>query len=205
MMAKPLVVELLRHGAVDATAWAFRGGGTDIALSPMGWQQLERVAAALPWSEIDTISCSPMQRCQLPARRFSSRHGLAVTTDPAMREIDFGDWEGKGWQELAPQFSSELDTFWSNPTGFTPPGGEPFDRFVQRVLAGWRDWVEGASGHRLLVAHGGVIRVLLADMLKMPMDAVWRLDLPFASWSRVSLLDGHPPRLCFLNRFDGDA
>jgi len=49
------------------------------------------------------------------------------------------------------------------------------------------------------VAHGGVIRVLLAYLLDMPMNALWRLHLPYAAWSRVSLCEGHQPRLLFMN------
>ncbi|MDQ6951295.1 MAG: histidine phosphatase family protein [Mariprofundales bacterium] len=197
----PLVVDLLRHGAVDAAEWAFRGGGTDIALSHVGWQQMMRVADHLPWDAIDEVAASPMQRCYQPAQQFSEQHdAVPVHTIEAMRELDFGAWEGKGWQELAPDYQSELDVFWQQPQGFTPPQGEPFDDFVARVQQGWMQWTGNATGHRLLIAHGGVIRVLLALILGMPMDGVWRLDLPFASWSRVSLLAGHAPKLCFLNR-----
>jgi len=196
----PLIIDLLRHGVVDAAEWAFRGGGSDIALSDVGWQQMEQVADALPWSMIDHIASSPMQRCLLPAKQFSRQQSKPMERLDAMRELHFGEWEGKGWQELAPTYQAELERFWRQPQAFTPPKGEAFDAFVSRVLGGWEAWISEASGHRLLIAHGGVIRVLLATVLKMPMDAVWRLDLPYASWSRVSLLEGHAPKLCFMNR-----
>jgi len=198
-VAEPLVIDLLRHGAVDAAHWAFRGGGTDVALSKDGWRQMEQVADQLPWSSIDAVACSPMQRCLKPAQQFSHQHQTALTQLAAMRELNFGAWEGKSWQQLAEQYQTQLDRFWRDPQGFTPPEGEPFDLFVTRVGQAWKQWTEGVSGHRLLVAHGGVIRVILAQLLQMPMAALWSLDLPYASWSRVSMLEGHAPRLIFLN------
>ncbi|MDQ6963286.1 MAG: histidine phosphatase family protein [Mariprofundales bacterium] len=198
-MAKPLVVDLLRHGAVDAERWAFRGGGTDIALSVDGWQQMERVAAQLPWAQVDEVVSSPMQRCLQPAEKFARRYQAGWRELASMREIHFGLWEGRSWEELADNDRPQLDRFWRDPTGCVPPEGEPFDHFVTRVVTGWQRWVAGGCGHRLLIAHGGVIRVVLAHLLQMPVAALWSLDLPYASWSRVSLLEGHAPRLLFLN------
>jgi len=196
---RPLVVDLLRHGAVAADGWAFRGGWSDLPLSDLGWRQMEAVAARLPWAEIDAVAASPMQRCLRPAERFSRAHGVHCRPLEALREMDFGDWEGKGWSELEGRYGEELSAFWRDPIGTRPPGGEPFDEFAERVVAGWRSWVVGGSGHRLLIAHGGVIRVILAHLLRMPHSALWRLDIPYAGWSRVSLLEGHPPRLLSFN------
>jgi len=205
-VAKPLVVDLLRHGAVDAGAWAFRGGGTDVALSAIGWQQMERVAAKLPWDAIDEVACSPMQRCLKPAERFAARHQTRCQPLESMRELHFGLWEGKSWQDLAASYQQQLDSFWRDPQGFTPPEGEAFDHFVVRVGDSWHQWTQQACGQRLLVAHGGVIRVILTQLLQMPVSALWHLDIPYAGWSRVSLLEGHAPRLLFLNPLDaGDA
>ncbi|MDX8414054.1 MAG: alpha-ribazole phosphatase [Mariprofundales bacterium] len=198
-MNEPLVVDLLRHGAVNAEHWAFRGGGTDVALSTEGWSQMEQVSAQLPWHRMDAVACSPMARCLAPAKKFSHHHHTPLQQLESMRELNFGLWEGQSWQAISEQYPPQLDQFWRDPQGFTPPEGEPFDHFATRVRTGWRAWMQGGSGHRLLVAHGGVIRVILAQLLQMPMAALWSLDLPYASWSRVSMLEGHAPRLLFLN------
>jgi len=118
-----------------------------------------------------------------------------------MREMDFGDWENRSFDELEKEYGALLRQFWQSPVGIQPPGGEGFEDFSQRVIQGWNRWIESDCGNcRLLVAHGGVIRVLLAHLLGMPMSALWRLHLPYASWSRISLCAGHPPRIMFINR-----
>jgi len=197
-MAEPVIIDLLRHGEVEAEGWAFRGS-TNLPLSQQGWQQMRAVGQSL--KGIDHIATSPLQRCCLFAEELSAGQGVDLCTLDAMREMDFGDWENKSFDELEKLDEPLLKQFWQSPVGVQPPAGELFDAFSQRVIESWQTWVATDLGqHRVLVAHGGVIRVLLAHIMNMPMSALWRLHLPYASWSRVSLCEGHQPRLMFINR-----
>jgi len=199
-MAEPVIVVLLRHGEVAAEGWAFRGS-TDTPLSETGWQQMRGVGQELAHKSFSQIGTSPMQRCKLFSREFSGLVDAPVIELDSMREMDFGAWENRGFAELEAEHGEMLHRFWQSPVGIHPPEGEAFDSFAVRVVESWEAWLDGASGeHRLLVAHGGVIRVLLAYLLDMPLPAIWRLSLPYASWSRVSLLEGQQPRVLFMNR-----
>jgi len=196
-MSEPVIIDLLRHGEVEGTAWAFRGS-TDVPLSRLGRVQMDAVGLALDDKQFSTIASSPLQRCRLFAESLADARSTKLEVLQDMREIDFGDWEGKGSQELDERL---LKQFWSSPVGFCPPNGEPFDAFATRIISCWEQWTGGADGeHRLLVAHGGVIRVLLGHLLDMPLDSVWRIHLPYASWSRVSLFKGQQPRILFMNQ-----
>ncbi len=197
-MAEPIIIDLLRHGQVAADSWAFRGS-TDIALSEQGWRQMRAVSTAM--EKVDHIATSPMLRCKCFAEELSAKQQVNLITLDDMRELNFGDWEGLGFEQLEAEHGPLLQQFWLSPVGVQPPGGEAFDAFAGRAIDCWTTWLETDVGnHRLLVAHGGVIRVLFAHILKMPMSSLWRLDLPYASWSRVSILKGHQPRLLFMNR-----
>ncbi len=201
-MSEPIIIDLLRHGAVEAEGWAFRGS-TDLPLSETGWQQMRSVTDHLGQigHRFDHIATSPLQRCLLFAHELSEGQQCDVQTLDAMREMDFGDWENRSFDELGQEHGELLHRFWQSPVGVQPPNGEAFDDFSRRVIDGWQAWVARDCGNsRLLVAHGGVIRVLLAHLLDMPMAALWRLHLPYAAWSRVSLLEGHSPKLLFMNR-----
>jgi len=197
-MSEPVVVTLLRHGAVDAEGWAFRGR-TDVPLSTSGLSQMR--AAAAGFDRFDHIATSPRQRCKLFARELSEQHGCDLLTLDDMAEMDFGNWENRSFDEITGSGQQLLHQFWQSPVGIQPPNGEAFDSFSQRVIDCWEAWINSDVGQqRLLVAHGGVIRVLLAHILNMPMHALWRLHLPHVSCSQVSLLAGHQPRLLFMNR-----
>ncbi len=202
-MAEPVVIDLLRHGEVAANGWAFRGS-TDVPLSTDGRRQMEVVGRRLEDAPLTQVAASPLSRCRSFAARLAGARGVSLKLLDDMREMDFGDWENRSFDELHHSHATLLRRFRQSPAGICPPGGEPFDAFAARVLGSWRDWLAGADGeHRLLVAHGGVIRVLIAHVLDMPPSALWRLHLPYASWSRVSLLVGEQPRLLFLNRETG--
>ncbi|NWF37590.1 alpha-ribazole phosphatase family protein [Mariprofundus sp. NF] len=197
-MSEPTIITLLRHGEVEAEGWAFRGS-TDIPLSELGWSQMR--AAATGFDGLDHIATSPLQRCKLFARELSEQSKAELITLDAMAEMDFGDWENRSFDEISGSDREVLQQFWESPVAIQPPNGEAFDAFSQRVINCWQEWVNRDVGqNRLLVAHGGVIRVLLAHTLNMPMSALWRLHLPYASCSQISLFEGHQPRLLFINR-----
>ncbi len=197
-MTEAIIINLLRHGEVQAEGWAFRGS-TDLPLSEKGWSQLRTAAKGL--DKLDHIATSPLQRCRLFANELSEQKQIELVTLDDMAEMDFGDWENRSFDEISQQHGQLLNQFWESPVGIQPPNGEAFDDFSQRVIQAWNQWLASDVGnHRLLVAHGGVIRVLLAHTLKMPMSALWRLHLPYASLSQISFLEGHQPRLLFMNR-----
>jgi len=199
-MKEPVIIDLLRHGEVAAEGWAFRGS-TDVALSEKGWSQMRAVGQALATEAFSQIATSPMQRCRLFSDEMAAQWHVPLQTLTDMREMDFGAWENKGFEALEAEYGELLRRFWQSPVGIQPPQGEAFDDFVKRVLHAWDTWLADASGeHRLLVAHGGVIRVLLSHLLDMPPASMWRLHLPYASWSRVSLLAGQQPRVLFMNQ-----
>lgn len=197
-MTEPITINLLRHGEVEAEGWAFRGS-TDVPLSELGWNQMR--AAATAFDGIEHIATSPKQRCKLFAQELSGQQKIDLMTLDAMVEMDFGDWENRSFDEINGSDKQILQQFWESPVGIQPPNGEAFDDFSQRVINCWQAWIKSDVGqNRVLIAHGGVIRVLLAHTLNMPMSALWRLHLPYASCSQISLFEGHQPRLLFMNR-----
>lgn len=204
MSAKPVIIDLLRHGEVEGPVSVARGCGTDVPLTGTGWQQLRTVGEALrAEGSLTAIATSPLSRCAGFADELGVSLQLPVMRLDAMREIDFGDWEGKQGHEISDQ--TLLSRFMENPSGIGIPGGESAEALSARVIDCWQSWLDGASGeHRLLVAHGMVIRVLLAHLLGQPLSHLWRLALPYAAWCRVSLLAGEQPRILFINRATSD-
>lgn len=199
-MSEPIIIDLLRHGEVEGPAAVARGCGTDVSLTERGKAEMDRVTRALQIEgSLTAIASSPLSRCALFAEQFSNQSDTPLTILPQMREIDFGDWEGKQAHEITEQ--ALLTQFMENPDGVQLPGGESFNCFADRIIAAWESWLAGASGeHRLLISHGLVKRVLLSHLLGLPLSQIWRLALPYGAWSRVSLLAGEQPRLLFMNR-----
>ncbi|MBK5940016.1 histidine phosphatase family protein [Halochromatium roseum] len=179
------LVDLIRHGEVAGGA-CFRGRRDD-PLSAMGWSQLEAATAdqtAGGRNRWDRLLCSPASRCAGFADWLGKRLGLQVEQVEALRERDFGAWEGLRADQIP---LDDLARFWADPSGYDPPSSEPFAVFRQRVIDGWCQLLAGGGDHLLLITHGGVIRVILGELLGIPAERLILLEVPTACRSRVRL------------------
>lgn len=169
-----LHLDLLRHGET-VSGGGFRGR-LDDELTEAGWQQMRQaVGDEGRWQRI--IS-SPLKRCARFATELAERQGLQLEFEPAFSELDFGDWEGRTAAELMVEHGDDLGQFWDDPYGFTPPGGEPLTAFEARVLAALERLADRCAGERvLLVTHGGVMRLLLAEARGLPRRQLLRVEV----------------------------
>jgi alpha-ribazole phosphatase len=167
-------LDLLRHGETKLGG-GFRGRLND-ALTEIGWQQMRAaVVDRGPW---DRIVSSPLHRCADFATELADQHRLALEFEPDLRELDFGEWEGRSPADLMVDQSEALGRFWSDPYGFTPPGGEPVATFEARILQGIERLIDRCPGERvLLVTHGGVMRMLLAHARGLPREQLLQVEV----------------------------
>ena len=183
-MSKDIIttVDLLRHGEPEGGN-RYRGS-LDDPLSERGWAQLRAaVGQHRPW---DVIVSSPLRRCADFARELADKLDLALEIEPDLREITFGEWEGRTITEIMLSNPQALERFWHDPVNHTPPGGEPLLDCAARVTTAWHVVLERHAGrHVLIVGHGGMIRLVLQHILEMPPRHIWRLEVPHASFSRV--------------------
>lgn len=197
-------VDLIRHGEPEGGV-KFRGS-LDDPLSEDGWLQMSTATAQC--NSWDLVVSSPLERCQKFANHLSQQLGKPLEVHRGLREIDFGDWEGKTSQEIEETDAEAVKKFWENPVTNCPPKGEKTADFQNRVLNAWQQVIETHRGnHILLVGHGGSIRVILAEVLNIPLHAMFRLEIPFACVSRISIYHddkGHFPTLSFHNGIPTD-
>jgi len=182
-MVNDRLMLLLRHGEVEGGG-RFRGGHDD-PLTGQGWGQLRAAVAAeaaAGRAHWDLIVCSPAARCAAFARALAAERGLPMHTLPAFRERGFGAWEGLRADQIP---IDDLSRFWADPLRFDPPGAEPFCAFRERVTAGWRQLLAGEACHPLLLTHGGVIRVILGQVLGLAADALLLIEVPPACRTRL--------------------
>ncbi|PWB51672.1 MAG: histidine phosphatase family protein, partial [Nitrosomonadales bacterium] len=162
-------------------------GHTDDPLSETGWKQMR--AAVQGGSLWQTVVSSPLLRCAGFAAELAAGAGIPLETDERLREIGFGAWEGRSPEELMQDDPGCVDRLWRDPAGFTPPGGEGLAAFAARVAEGWNDLLLRHAGkHILVVAHGGVNRVILCQALQIPVHNMFCLDVPHAGRSRIRVL-----------------
>ncbi|MBN1630146.1 MAG: histidine phosphatase family protein [Thermoleophilia bacterium] len=191
---KPKQVYLIRHGETEGTSAGRFVGSTDLPLTAHGRNQVLRLAGSLPAGlfapgAATWCAASPLLRAQETAAAVVCPHGLAFETDPDLREIDFGAWEGLTAEEIEARFPGALD-MWSSPgEAAVFPGGEnsaDFDRRVARVCG---RIVEQGADAALVFAHGGVVRAVVCALLGLGRANLWMLDVRPASVVRVTLFE----------------
>jgi len=177
-------IDLMRHG--EPVGGRKYRGQIDDPLSDKGWRQMrDAVGDHCPWS---LIISSPSSRCRDFAQELAHRHKLPLELDDRLKEIGFGAWEGQTAAQLQEQDKDILLRFWSDPVNNTPPGAEKLTDFCDRVISAWEDIVAHNKGkHILLVVHAGVIRMVLRHILEMPLSNTFRIKIPSAGISRVSI------------------
>lgn len=189
-----LHLDLLRHGETEL------GGGLrgslDDALTEKGWTQMRAaVVEGGPW---DRIVSSPLQRCARFAAELGEQLNLSVHLDKDLQELHFGAWEGQSAAALMETDAEALGLFWADPYSFTPPQGEPVSEFAARVLAAVARLQSAYAGERvLLISHGGVMRLLLAQARGLPREQLLNVEVAHGALFALtvqadgSLKEGH--------------
>lgn len=168
-MGRPVRLILVRHGLTDANASRRFLGHGDPPLNAEGLRQARRLARRLARRRVLAIASSDLERCRQTAAVIAAPHGLAVHTDPRLREIHFGAVEGLTYAEAEARFPGAVGRVWSDPEGHAFPGGEGLPELRRRVWEAVRAFAariegEGRQGVGVVVTHGGPIRAVLSAL-----------------------------------------
>lgn len=175
-------VDLLRHGEPEG-GQRFRGA-LDDPLSPHGWSQMR--AATAGYHAWEAIVSSPLIRCAAFAQELAGQLDRPLEIVADFQELHFGAWEGCTAAEVYANDPQALARFWNDPVAWPIPQAEPVEQFAVRIAHAWEGLMTRYRGrHVLLVAHGGVIRMVLRHILEMPVRCIWRIEVPFAAVSRI--------------------
>ncbi|MEJ2416122.1 MAG: histidine phosphatase family protein [Exilibacterium sp.] len=178
-------VDLLRHG--ECKSGGTFNGITDTELSPVGMETMQRRCEVVA-GQWDLIMSSPLKRCLHFANHFGGELDIPVVMDSRLREMSFGDWEGRKTEQVWLHDEARVAAWTLDPSKTTPPNGESLYKVSER-LADFYDYVLGHYGGKklLIVTHGGVIRLLLTRVLGMPLSHANRFDVPHGSMSRINV------------------
>ena len=191
-------IDVIRHGE-PVGGRRYRGYSVDDPLTEKGWEQMRAaVAKNAPWQHIVS---SPLKRCLEFSQELAENLQISYSIEENMKEIGFGDWEGKTPEEILAEDSEALNHFYKDPVNNRPRGAEPLDAFSTRVWGSYLDILENHKGkHVLVVAHAGVARAITANILKMSLDDVYsRLKIDYAAIVHSSIDEGYPPKLLIKN------
>ncbi|ABK71654.1 glucosyl-3-phosphoglycerate phosphatase [Mycolicibacterium smegmatis] len=189
---------MLRHGQTEYNAGSRMQGQLDTDLSDLGRDQAAAAAEVLAKRQPLLIVSSDLRRALDTAETLGTRAGVAVAVDKRLRETHLGDWQGLTHLEVdAAAPGARLA--WRDDARWAPHGGESRVDVAERSLplvvelvAQQSEWGldrPGAGAERpvVLVAHGGLIAALTAELLGLPVDN-WPVlgGMGNASWVQLS-------------------
>lgn len=151
------MIYLIRHGKTAANEAHLYCGSSDLELSEAGIQALKGTHYDIT---PDRFFTSGMKRTEQTLHLLFG--DVPFTPEPELREIDFGAFELKGYEQLKDDPDYQRWISGDNESN-TPPGGESGVAMTQRVLAAYRR-IAALPGDTVIVTHGGVIAAILAAL-----------------------------------------
>jgi broad specificity phosphatase PhoE len=149
-------------------------GHSDPDLNTQGRMQLTSLTGLLSAEPIDIVYSSDLRRASATAQAITSVREIPQVVRPALREIDFGQWEGLSWEEIE-QMDPEYARKWVACYPHLPaPSGESFQAFEARVLREVNHLLDGNRGPIAVVTHGGVLRVVLRHLCGCSDEEAWQ-------------------------------
>ena len=192
-------VILARHGRTSANATGVLAGRTPgVRLDDVGTEQARKAAARLEGLTLAAAFTSPLERCRETSALLLAGTGLKAKVERGLNECDYGDWSGKAMKTLVKEDLWKVVQ--AHPAGVTFPGGESMAEMSARSIAAVRRCdAQVAAEHGddavwLAVAHGDIIKAILADALGMHLDAFQRIVVDPASLSVIR----YTPRRSFV-------
>lgn len=186
-------IYFIRHGETNWNAERRFQGQQDIALNDKGRGQAKRNGEALSTlinaSEFDFVA-SPLSRTRETMEIVRAAMVLdpkSYRTDDRLRELSFGEWEGRTVSDLevaeAGLWAERIKDKWN----FVPNGGESYHLLTERV----RGWADELARPTVVVAHGGVARSVQAIFSGMDVVALAASEIP---QDKILILNGTEAR-----------
>jgi broad specificity phosphatase PhoE len=184
----------IRHGETQASRTGGYCGVLDVDLTPEGHQMAEEFAAAyksLPWA---AVFCSPLRRSIDTARPLCDAIGVEMQLRDGLKEIAYGQWEGRTPGEVSREFHDEWVSWLADPGWNKPTRGERGVDVARRssVVLDEIDRTY-ASGNVLVVSHKATTRIMLCSLLGLDVGRYRdRLGMPVASVCIVEMTEQGP-------------
>jgi broad specificity phosphatase PhoE len=178
---------LMRHGETDYHAQKRVLGRIDAGLNQRGREQARLAAEFFIGVELAAVYSSPLLRCRETAQPVAEMKGLDIETVEGLMEVDMGEWDGRLLKELFEQDSERVGMWMQSPSSVAIPGGEDFNTVRERVMGAAGEITSRHSDEEsiLIVSHGGPIRGIISEALRLDLDYMFRIQIDLTSISSI--------------------
>ena len=183
------LLHVIRHGATPHNMLSpprMQGRSIDQSLADVGRRQAERIAAALQTCRLVAVVASPLRRAMETAETIAACHSIGPVPDERLVEANVGRWEDRSWPEIKATDDDAYQRFRADPVEHGYPDGESLGSVLERGMTAMREIASMHPGqHVAVVAHSVVNRVLLGELLGVPISARHSVPQSNCGWSIV--------------------
>lgn len=150
----------IRHTTVNVPQGMIYGH-TDVPLSASFNYEAEKILEQIN-SSFDAVYSSPLSRCLRLAQNISSE----VISDSGLMELNFGNWEGKFWNDI--DQTPEANAWFADYVNTPAPGGESYAQMILRCRIFIEKLKTSNQKNICIVTHGGPIRAIKSIIENSP-------------------------------------
>lgn len=176
-----MIVYLVRHTSLlwDGNHTCY--GMTDVDVSDNFENEAQTAKDALSGLSFDAVFTSPLQR----AYKLAAYCGYDdAERDDRLKEMNFGDWEGRTWPEIIPP-GKDLDDFFTYFIDHPVPNGESLKMQQARVIDFLNEKKRRGYSRILIFCHGGVINCSRAYLGELTLREAFEFLPPYASVTKL--------------------
>lgn len=179
---------LVRHGETELNVKKVYYGSTDCCLTEKGKDQAKSLRPVFEPLHLDVVLESPLLRAKDTASLLLGENDACRIIDDRLKELDFGAWEGKSWQEL--QGDAIYEKWCVDWQTTCPPQGESFLDLAGRVRSFYNDLLKREEETVLIVAHHAVLQQLMACLLEADPASCWHYAFSQGTYSCFDINGG---------------
>lgn len=187
------VIRLVRHPETQIPPGVC-AGRLDLPITPGGRAVLAGLVLMAREFCPRQIVTSDARRSRETAEAMGLALDLEPLVDPIWREIHFGTWEGRRWEDLEQEDPTGYWEWMEHFDRIAPPEGESFAMLQARVVEALKA-LAGTGGRHLVVSHAGPIRAALAWVDGRPLRRAYEVQVPFGSVFDLCFENGKWDRL----------
>ena len=166
-------IYIIRHAEAEGNLYRRAQGHYDGKITAQGYRQIDALAERFRDVHLDAVYSSDLFRTVTTAGAILKYHDLTLNTDPRLREVCMGVWEGMAWGDIEAMDGEQLEKFGSDPASWHVSGGETFEALAERVTGAVLDIASRHDGQTIaIVSHGMAIRSLLCRAKGLPLSSL---------------------------------
>ena len=171
-------IYLVRHAEAEGNLYRIAHGHYNGLITARGYKQIAALQRRFEHIHIDAVYSSDLFRTRTTAKAVYLPKGLTLHTDPNLREVNMGVWEGHTWQQLRMEDEERIVDFNRHLDRWQVPGGETARQVLDRFIPTLTRIAQENDGKTVAVfSHGAALRMVLGTLEGRPLTGTTRPSL----------------------------